>query len=594
MSKARFNRGRQTRSLVLLPGCARRAGRSRPACLRQHDVCTAYWSGVLHSQSSRRDVEVIMCGFEHENFSTPGCTTFGSTPQLIGDLSGDPGRLWAGSHGDLQPRPNAAMRIAHIQKHGETRIVALAEPQPAREASDRLRFADLDVLILRRSGDDSLSGFGEIGQPEHEILIAQTRAAEAAVGEPPEQGFESLLQVWPHPVRKVPARDDELVQRLRREMRGKQAIEADHVCFAIHVDKENRGESTQPATRNRHPATSNRPDRSATMQCIGPGCRALSRAASVFETDGKQALPGRMRAPAKPACTVRDDTVQRAAHAASPAIPSTSCGTSSSSFSRFRSAISSSSRVARACSRTSFSRSDSTTAASAISNVTRAAARRPNPNASVSPTSPAGSARTLSGRTISAFWPSMIALYSVAARLADSASASFADTPSSALRMARAARIAATARAPASISARSSAARRAIWAAFSSTPSLFHGEIVVAVNAVLTSLSRSFSAALMRSATLCQRVSVNVYCMIVLLASCARASAPPQMQMAMRADCPKHKAQDGPDRAARPARRNPVSGRLGALHGQRTESKPLPWRARSCTAHVMSYVQRLH
>jgi hypothetical protein len=47
-------------------------------------------------------------------------------------------------------------------------------------------------------------------------------------------------------------------------------------------------------------------------------------------------------------------------------------------------------------------------------------------------------------------------------------------------------------------------------AAFCSMPSLFQGEIKAAVKAVTARASASFSAPLMRSATLCQRVRVKV------------------------------------------------------------------------------------
>jgi hypothetical protein len=74
----------------------------------------------------------------------------------------------------------------------------------------------------------------------------------------------------------------------------------------------------------------------------------------------------------------------------------------------------------------------------------------------------------------------------------------------------------------------------------------------------------------------------------------ARDRAPPQMPMAMRADCPKHQALGStglapPDRCGE----NRSAG-LSACHGQRTQSEPLPWRARSCAPHVMSFARRLH
>src|SRR2546427_12481556 len=95
-------------------------------------------------------------------------------------------------------------------------------------------------------------------------------------------------------------------------------------------------------------------------------------------------------------------------------------------------------------------------------------------------------------------------------RLAASTSASRAAMPSSALLRASAERMAATAALPCSTSARSALPRAAMTAAFCSTPSLFQGEIVAPVKAAIMRASRSLSAALMRSATLCQRVKVKV------------------------------------------------------------------------------------
>jgi hypothetical protein len=99
--------------------------------------------------------------------------------------------------------------------------------------------------------------------------------------------------------------------------------------------------------------------------------------------------------------------------------------------------------------------------------------------------------------------------------------------PSSAFRSASAERIAATAALPCSTSARSALARTAIAVAFSSTPSLFQGETAAAVSAASARASRSLSAALMRSATLCQRVSVRLWFIVCSSDSkaCARARA---------------------------------------------------------------------
>ena len=149
------------------------------------------------------------------------------------------------------------MTFAHIEQRGKAHVVTLAEPQATRQAADRLRFANVHVLILRRTGDDALSRVGEIGQPELEILITQTGAAEAAVGERREQLFQSPLQVRPHPVRKIAPRDDEVVERERREVRGERFVKSDDVYVAIHISKEN-GEkpcNLQLATGTLQPAT---------------------------------------------------------------------------------------------------------------------------------------------------------------------------------------------------------------------------------------------------------------------------------------------------------------------------------------------------
>jgi hypothetical protein len=207
---------------------------------------------------------------------------------LIGDLSGYPSRDLTRANRDLQTRPNSAMAFAHIEKHGETHIVALAEPQPPRQAADRLRFSDVDLLILRRTGDDSVSSLAEIGQPKCEILIAHTRAAEAAVDE---QSLQSPLQVRPHPVRKIPARDDELVQRQRREVRGEEAVESDDACFVIHISKRKTGRS--PATRNPSPARCNQqPPGPLSNHCsVGPAVASMAvgpvKSRVGYETEGK-------------------------------------------------------------------------------------------------------------------------------------------------------------------------------------------------------------------------------------------------------------------------------------------------------------------
>ena len=210
--------------------------------------------------------------FEHEDLSAPGRTAFGPGSQRIHDFRRHPSRDCAWPDGDLQTHANAAIAFAHIQKHGETHSVALAEPQPAHQAADRLRFANPHVLVLRGTGDDSIPGLGQVGQAEREILIAQARAVEAALRRPREQLVQSPLQVRPHPVRKVPARDDELVHRQRRKVRGEQAIESDDLCVCDSWPTTNKsGEST--ATRNPRPAPCNRqpPGPFSNHSTIGPG-----------------------------------------------------------------------------------------------------------------------------------------------------------------------------------------------------------------------------------------------------------------------------------------------------------------------------------
>ena len=148
--------------------------------LRQHDICTMHRSGLLHAQSSRRDVEVVASRFEAEDFSTPGRTSFGARPQLIDNLRGYPSGNLTRSNGDLQARANTEMAFAHIEQRGESHIVTLPKPQTSRQATDRMHFSNVHVLILRWTDDDSVSSLGEVGHPECEIQIAQTRAVEAA------------------------------------------------------------------------------------------------------------------------------------------------------------------------------------------------------------------------------------------------------------------------------------------------------------------------------------------------------------------------------------------------------------------------------
>ena len=203
----------------------------------------------------------------------------------------------------------------HIEKRGESHAVVLTEPQSTRQATDRLRFSDVQVLILGGAGDDSVPGLGEIGHLECQIVLAHTRTAEAAVDWPREQSFQAALQIGPHPVRKVSARDDKLIQRQRREVRGDEAVESDTACLAIHISRKKTGRT--PATRNPSPARCNRQPPGPLEQpwqtkvrtrFVGDRARPKPRR---FMRPMAKALPGRYGgAAASRACPTRGNTGQ--------------------------------------------------------------------------------------------------------------------------------------------------------------------------------------------------------------------------------------------------------------------------------------------
>ena len=82
--------------------------------------------------------------------------------QRVDDLSGDARRVFSRSDSDLKTGANA-IDIVHIEERCETHAVLLTEPQATRQAADRLRLSDVQVLILGGAGDNSVPGLGEIG-----------------------------------------------------------------------------------------------------------------------------------------------------------------------------------------------------------------------------------------------------------------------------------------------------------------------------------------------------------------------------------------------------------------------------------------------
>jgi hypothetical protein len=179
----------------------------------EHDVLAPHRRRLLDPEPGRRNIEVVVRRFEHERLAAPARATLGAPAQLGHHLRREARGTGIRSSRNLQSRPNAAIAFADVEQHGEGHPVTAAEPQSARRAPDGLGLADVHLLVLGRCGHDAIPGFGEVGQPEREIRIAQARAAEATVGQAGEERLQRTLQVRPHPVRKVPARDDQPVDR---------------------------------------------------------------------------------------------------------------------------------------------------------------------------------------------------------------------------------------------------------------------------------------------------------------------------------------------------------------------------------------------
>jgi len=165
---------------------------------------------------------------EDQHLAAPRIAALSSGAQTLGQLRRDPNWSIALWYRDFEARARGAVAFAHLQEQSKAYAFAFSEPQAAPEATNRFRLSDISILVLRWSDCGSLfARLDQIGKTKPELATAQPRAEELVARRFSEKLLKRLLQIRPHPMRKIAARDDQIFRRDRCEVRGERAVQCE-------------------------------------------------------------------------------------------------------------------------------------------------------------------------------------------------------------------------------------------------------------------------------------------------------------------------------------------------------------------------------